>query len=75
MQEISNDELQKIEFFETLSLIGQNQLGREIAWNYYRANFGQIVMEYGYENLDIGRSLIDITKSFSDVFYYFEVII
>ncbi len=38
-----------------------------------RANFVEMLTQFGYEDQDIGQALIDITRSFSDEFYYFEV--
>jgi hypothetical protein len=57
----------------SISLLAKNQLGREITWNYYRENYINILTEFGYENTDIGRTFVDIVKTFSDEFYYNEV--
>jgi hypothetical protein len=32
-----------------------------------------MVTEFGFDDPDIGHTLIDIVKTFSDEFYYFEV--
>ena len=33
-----------------------------------------MVTEFGFDDPDIGHTLIDIVKTFSDEFYYFEVL-
>ena len=61
-----------IDFFDLCKYFSQNEMGREIIWDYVRLNYEMIVSDYG-EDHRLGRMLIDITNSFESEFYYYEV--
>ena len=50
----------------------QNEIGREIIWDFVRLNYDSLLLDYG-EDYRLGRMLIDISNSFETDFYYYEV--
>ena len=60
-------------FFDEVSLLSRNPLGRELAWDYLRINYNSILETYGEEEPRIGRILIDIVRTFENEFLYDEV--
>jgi hypothetical protein len=54
-------------------LLSKNPLGREICWDYIRANFAQIAEEFGLDDPDIGQMFIDVVSTFEDEFLFYEV--
>jgi glutamyl aminopeptidase len=62
--------LRKVDFFEAIGLMSKNPIGRDLAWNYVRENYADILGEYGLEDTRVGRMLLDITSSFQDEFSY-----
>jgi len=67
--------LRKLDIFDAMRLLAKNPTGREIVWDYFRINFGDILDEFGLEDPRIGQLLLDITSSFENEFMFFEVII
>lgn len=70
---LEND-VKLIDFFDVLKLYGQNTVGREIAWLYYRRYFEKILEQYGLDDPDVGQALVDITRTFDSEFLFFELL-
>ncbi len=62
-----------IDFFDMVKYLSQNEIGREVIWDYIRLNYDSILIDYG-EDYRLGQMLIDITNTFETEFYYYEVI-
>lgn len=65
--------LRKLDTFDAMRLLAKNPTGREIVWDYFRINFGDILDEFGLEDPRIGQLLLDITSSFENEFMFYEV--
>jgi hypothetical protein len=61
-----------INFFDMVKYFSQNEIGREIIWDFVRLNYDSLLLDYG-EDYRLGRMLIDISNSFETDFYYYEV--
>ncbi len=61
------------DFFDVIRQLSANPLGREIAWDYIRINRDDIISQYSYEDVRIGRMLLDISATFENDFLYGEV--
>lgn len=71
---VSKDQFKREDFFDVVRFLGKNPIGREIAWDFYRAEFTEINTIFGYENINIGKMLLYISSTFSDEYMFFEVI-
>jgi aminopeptidase N len=70
----ASGELNRVDFFETLKMLSVNPTGREIIWDYFRINFGDILNFYGEEDPRIGTLLVDIVSSFENEFLFYELL-
>jgi hypothetical protein len=68
-----NGGLDKVDFFQAIRLLSQNTLGRDLVWNYIRANYAEIIAMYGLDDTRLGQMLLDITSTFADEFLYEQV--
>jgi hypothetical protein len=66
--------LKSIDFVDAVNYFAKNPLGREQAWNYYRANFEELVAEYSLDSPILGQLLIEISRTFEDEYLFYEVI-
>ena len=62
------------DFFDGMKLLSENPLGREITWDYLRANFDKLLDTYTEYDPRLGQLLIDITKSFENEFLFYELL-
>ncbi len=67
--------LKSIDFVDAVNYFAKNPLGRELVWNYYRANYDSLVDEYSLDSPILGQLLLEIVKSFEDEYLFFEVLI
>jgi hypothetical protein len=68
-----NGGIDKSDFFEAIRLLSKNTLGRDLIWNYIRANYAEIIITYGLDDTRLGQMLLDITSTFADEFLYEQV--
>ncbi|CAF1012394.1 unnamed protein product, partial [Brachionus calyciflorus] len=66
--------LENLDLFETIRLMSENPVGREIVWDYFRFNYKEIVEEFGENDARLGRMLLDISKSFENEFMFYELL-
>ena len=67
--------LKTVDLFSAISLFAENPLGRELIWNFYRANYEQLAEEFPLDTPTLGLMLLEIVRTFEDEFLYQEVII
>jgi len=68
------DELDHVNFFESIKLLSKNTLGRELIWDYFRSNYVELLEEYGLDDPRLGQAIIDISSSFENEFLFYELI-
>lgn len=71
---VSKDQFKREDFYDVIRFLGKNPIGREIAWDFYRSEFSELNLIFGYENVNIGKMLLYISSTFSDEFMFYEVI-
>lgn len=74
IEEQQDAKLEKIDLFDTIKMMSENPVGREIAWDYYRINFTALIEEFGEDEARLGQMLIDITKTFENEFLFYELL-
>jgi hypothetical protein len=62
-----------VDFFDAIKLLSKNPLGREITWDFIRANFESLVEEFGIEEPRLGQMVIDVCSTFENDFMLNEV--
>ena len=67
------DELNFVNFFDSIKFLSRNTLGRELAWDYFRLNYQNLLEKFGYDDPRLGQALIDISSTFENEFLFFEV--
>lgn len=73
--EEKNGVFNKLGLAREIQLLSSNPLGRELAWDYYRINFAEIVDKYfGLEDPRLGGMLYSITYTFENYFLFVELI-
>ncbi|CAF0970213.1 unnamed protein product [Brachionus calyciflorus] len=63
-----------INFFDKIKFLSRNNLGREYAWNFIRANYDSIVEEYGVDDPRLGQMLIDVSSTFETESLNYELL-
>lgn len=66
--------LEKTDLFDTVKLMSDNPIGREIAWDFMRINFKTLIDEFGNDDPRIGQMLIDLSRTFENEFMFFELL-
>lgn len=69
----SRQGISRVDIFDALRDLSKNSVGREIAWNYFRINYNDLVNTYGYDDPRLGQALLDIAFSFESRFLFNEV--
>jgi hypothetical protein len=67
-------EFSKLDFFNKISLLSKNTVGREIAWDYLRINYDSIIEQFGLDDPRVGQALVDISASFENEFLFYELL-
>lgn len=67
------DKIESFDLFDLFKYMSQQPIGREIAWDYLRFNYINLISEYGEDDPRIGDLLINIASSFENEFMFFEV--
>lgn len=57
-----------------MRFLSRQPVGREIAWDYYRANYAQLQETYGDDDPRLGLLLIHICESFETEFMLYELL-
>jgi len=74
LKEQKESKLERVDIFDTIRMMSENPVGREIAWDYFRINWREIFEEFGEDDARLGRMLLDISKTFENEFLFFELL-
>lgn len=74
LKEQKEIKLEKIDLFDTIRMMSENPIGREIAWDYMRINFDDLIKEFGEDDTRLGQMLIDISRTFENNFMFSELL-
>lgn len=69
----SVDNIESYEIFDLFKHMSQKPVGREIAWDFLRFNYSDLINEYGEDDPRIGNLILDIAQSFENEFMFSEV--
>ncbi|XP_041693355.1 aminopeptidase N [Coregonus clupeaformis] len=65
---LNPDKIRKMDAVSTINYIARNVAGQAIAWNFVRANWNYISLEYGGGIMSFGRLIEGVTQRFSTDF-------
>jgi len=71
--ESEDERINSLDTFDLLKYLSVHTLGRELAWDYLRANYRSLVNKYGKDDFRLGQLLLDITETFEDEYMFYEV--
>lgn len=74
LKEQEDFKLEKTDLFDTVKLMSDNPIGREIAWDFMRINFNNLTNEFGNDDPRIGQMLIDLSRTFENEFMFYELL-
>lgn len=74
LKEQKESKLERVDLFDTIRMMSENPVGREIAWDYFRINWREIFEEFGEDEPRLGRMLLDISKTFENEFMFYELL-
>ncbi|RMZ99456.1 glutamyl aminopeptidase, partial [Brachionus plicatilis] len=63
-----------INFFDKIKFLSKNCLGREYAWNYIRANYDNLLEEFGLDDPRLGQMVIDVSSTFETESLNYELL-
>uniref|UniRef100_A0A4W5PC50 Aminopeptidase n=1 Tax=Hucho hucho TaxID=62062 RepID=A0A4W5PC50_9TELE len=70
---LNPDKIRKMDAVSTISYIARNVAGQALAWNFVRANWNYISLEYGEGIMSLGNLIDGVTQRFSTDFELEEV--
>uniref|UniRef100_A0A4W5PDG3 Aminopeptidase n=1 Tax=Hucho hucho TaxID=62062 RepID=A0A4W5PDG3_9TELE len=65
---LNPDKIRKMDAVSTISYIARNVAGQALAWNFVRANWNYISLEYGEGIMSLGNLIDGVTQRFSTDF-------
>jgi hypothetical protein len=66
--------LKKNNFYDVIRLLSENAVGRKQAWDFFRVNLPDILLEYTLDDSRIGQALIDISRTFETEYLFYELV-
>lgn len=70
----SIDKINSLDLFDLLKYLSNQPVGREMAWDYLRTNFNDLIEQFGEDDPRLGQLLLDIISSFENEFMFNEVL-